>query len=190
VRSRLVQIVVASVVIGLVAGGAYAIGAGSSGDTVLACAKRHGGALRLAKHCRSGERRVTWGKRGPRGRGGARGLPGSARAYAYVRAGATPFDAARSKGVVSITQPLTGYYCIRLAPSIDASKATATVTPVWSSGFADVPIFAQLVDKESVNTDAPCAGNGIVAWKGTLNGSSGGVHAVPGGSFDFTVVVP
>jgi hypothetical protein len=50
-RSRFAQVLTAALVIGLLASSAYAIGASQS-TRVLACAKKHGGALRLAKHCR------------------------------------------------------------------------------------------------------------------------------------------
>jgi hypothetical protein len=75
---------VASTVALLVAlgGGTYAIAA-SSAPPLHACAKRNGGALRLASKCRKSERAVTLaqvgpaGPQGPAGPGGATGAAGS-----------------------------------------------------------------------------------------------------------------
>ena len=50
----------------------------ATSKTVKACAKKSGGALRLGKKCRKGERRVTWAVRGPTGRTGPRGAAGVA----------------------------------------------------------------------------------------------------------------
>lgn len=43
---------------------------------IKACAKKQGGALRVAAKCRKTERRVQWAKTGPRGRPGAAGAAG------------------------------------------------------------------------------------------------------------------
>lgn len=59
----------------LLAGGGYAIAAGG-GTTLHACAKKSGGALRLASKCRKGERRVSWSTQGPAGPRGAQGIQG------------------------------------------------------------------------------------------------------------------
>lgn len=54
----------------------YAVAqSGTAAKPIRACAKKHGGAVRLAKKCRRGERRVTWAKRG---RAGVAGLQGPA----------------------------------------------------------------------------------------------------------------
>jgi hypothetical protein len=46
--------------------------------TLKACAKKKGGALRLASKCKKSERRVTWSAKGPQGTAGARGAVGPA----------------------------------------------------------------------------------------------------------------
>jgi hypothetical protein len=54
----------------------YAIAqSGQAKKPMKGCASKKGGALRLAKKCRKGERRVTWARRGP---AGANGSPGPA----------------------------------------------------------------------------------------------------------------
>jgi hypothetical protein len=50
----------------------------SSGPVIRACAKKKGGALRLASKCRRSERAVSWSQAGPRGLQGLRGLTGAA----------------------------------------------------------------------------------------------------------------
>jgi hypothetical protein len=56
----------------------YAIAqSGQATKPMKGCASKKGGALRLAKKCRKGERRVTWAKRGPAGRTGSQGPAGS-----------------------------------------------------------------------------------------------------------------
>jgi hypothetical protein len=51
---------------GLAAGG-MALAATQSSTTIHACASKSSGALRLAGHCRSTERAVSWNKAGPAG---------------------------------------------------------------------------------------------------------------------------
>ena len=52
----------------------YAVAqSGRAAKPIRACVKKHGGAVRLAKKCRRGERPVTWAKRG---RAGVAGLQG------------------------------------------------------------------------------------------------------------------
>jgi hypothetical protein len=58
----------------------YAIAQSGSAapKTIRACAQKSGGALRLGKRCRKGERRVTWAKTGPTGLTGPGGPAGGA----------------------------------------------------------------------------------------------------------------
>jgi Collagen triple helix repeat (20 copies) len=53
------------------------------------------------------------GAQGAKGATGAQGPAGTALAYAWVAADGT-LDAARSKNVVSVTHPVTGFYCFDL----------------------------------------------------------------------------
>jgi hypothetical protein len=65
----------------LVGGGTVAIGqsgGGGSSRTVTACVKKRGGAMRMAKRCRSTERKVTWNRQGPAGPAGRAGYDGVA----------------------------------------------------------------------------------------------------------------
>ncbi len=51
----------------------------TTGGVIKACAKKRGGALRIAKSCRRSERKVTWsqaGVEGPAGPSGPKGAPG------------------------------------------------------------------------------------------------------------------
>jgi hypothetical protein len=71
--------VVAAAVLLLCGASGYAIAQSGSAapKTIKACAKKSG-ALRLAKKCRKGERRVTWAVKGPAGLTGPAGAAGPA----------------------------------------------------------------------------------------------------------------
>jgi hypothetical protein len=71
------------------------------------------------------------GDKGDTGETGATGAPGSARAYAWINAIGQP-DLAKSKGIVNVTHPSGGVYCVHLDPSIDATKVEGVVTPDFS----------------------------------------------------------
>jgi hypothetical protein len=58
----------------LAAGGGYAIAAGAG--TIHACANKHGGALRVAGHCKRSERALSWNMVGPTGPRGSTGQTG------------------------------------------------------------------------------------------------------------------
>jgi hypothetical protein len=60
-----------------VSGYAIAQSGSAKPKTIKACAKKKGGALRMGKKCRKGERRVTWAMRGPTGLTGPPGAAGS-----------------------------------------------------------------------------------------------------------------
>jgi len=63
-------------VLAVLGGGSYAFAASDS-NTLRACAKKRGGALRIASRCKRGERRISWNKVGPRGSRGPAGTPGT-----------------------------------------------------------------------------------------------------------------
>jgi hypothetical protein len=85
---RLVSVVAIALLVCGASGFAIAQ-SGTASKPIKACAKKKGGALRKAKKCRRGERRVTWAKTGvpgatgpqgpagPAGNGGAPGAPGT-----------------------------------------------------------------------------------------------------------------
>ncbi len=120
-------------------------------------------------------------KKSLQGQVGPRGAPGSARAYAYVKAGATPsFDAARTKGFTAVSRGADGVYCLTPASSIDLSKTAVAVTPVWNSGIIN-NAFAQL-------SDVPVCPSGqldVFTYYDDGGGFPTAVNAI-----DFTVVVP
>ena len=74
--SKLSVVVVAGLLLAGVSGLAIAQSGGAAPKKIKACAKKKGGALRLGKKCRKGERRVTWAVKGPRGLTGLRGEAG------------------------------------------------------------------------------------------------------------------
>lgn len=75
--SKLAVVLAAVLLVCGVSGYAIAQSGGAKPKTVKACAKKKGGALRLGKKCRKGERRVTWAMRGPTGLAGPAGPQGA-----------------------------------------------------------------------------------------------------------------
>ena len=81
--SKLSAVVAVAVLLCGLSGYAIAQSGTATPKTVKACAKKKGGALRLGKKCRKGERRVTWavvgpsGLTGPTGPAGGRGAAGA-----------------------------------------------------------------------------------------------------------------
>jgi hypothetical protein len=76
--SKLSAIVAAALLLCGLSGYAVAQSGSATPKTVKACAKKKGGALRLSKKCRKGERRVTWAVKGPSGLTGPTGPDGPA----------------------------------------------------------------------------------------------------------------
>jgi hypothetical protein len=79
--SKLSAVVAVALLLCGLSGYAIAQSGSATPKTVKACAKKKGGALRLGKKCRKGERRVTWAVKGPSGltgSGGPAGAPGAA----------------------------------------------------------------------------------------------------------------
>src|SRR5687768_4525330 len=74
---KLSAVVAAAILVCGLSGYAIAQSGSAKPKAVKACAKKKGGALRLGKKCRKGERRVTWAVKGPRGLTGPGGPPGA-----------------------------------------------------------------------------------------------------------------
>jgi hypothetical protein len=68
------------------------------------------------------------GPAGPPGRPGAPGLAGSARAFGVVRAAGTVVPS-RSKGIVALSHPAVGVYCLTLPSSLNPASTTIVATP-------------------------------------------------------------
>jgi hypothetical protein len=80
-------------------GGAWAATA-RGGSTVHACYAKRGGAMRVARHCRRGERALSWNEVGPTGAPGSPGRDGAA-------GPAGPTDVSADGTAIA---PLTGSY--------------------------------------------------------------------------------
>jgi hypothetical protein len=76
------------------------------------------------------------GVQGVQGEQGAQGPPGSARAYGRVEATGVgmPATVTRSKGVVAVSNPEIGLFCIALDPSIDLGQTGMVVSPDNTGG--------------------------------------------------------
>jgi hypothetical protein len=185
--------------------------AGSSKNTLHACASKHGGALRIAKKCRRSERAVTWSKTGPAGARGAQGtqgpqgaqgvagsngLDGSARAYARVfGTGGGPgnqpsFDAAATKGFTTVNEPLAGHYCLT-APGLDPETTAPVMTPIFNAGSSLDAIVVKVVPA-SQSSLCPSNEFHVVVERVQLDssGPTPFVEAVPVGNVSFTIAVP
>jgi hypothetical protein len=75
---KLSAVVAAAILVCGLSGYAIAQSGSATPKTVKACAKKKGGALRVGKKCRKGERRVTWAVKGQRGLTGPTGPGGPA----------------------------------------------------------------------------------------------------------------
>jgi hypothetical protein len=125
--------VAATIAVFLAAGGAAWAAAGTS-STIHACAKKHGGALRLATHCRRSESAVSWSKVGPAGRRGPAGPAGKTGA-----AGALGTSGAR--GATGATGPSDVYA---------AGTAFKALTPsVVSYGQLSLPAGSYLLQAKA-----------------------------------------
>jgi hypothetical protein len=185
--------------------------AGSSGNTIHACASKKGGALRIAKKCRRSERAVTWSKTGPagppgpqgshgpqgsQGPGGASGIDGSARAYARVFGTAggpsfqPTFDQGTTKGFTTLSEPLTGHYCLA-APGLDPATTAPVLTPITNPGASLNAIEVAFI-RPSDSALCPSDQFHVVVERVQLDtsGPTPFVEAVPIGNVSFTIAVP
>jgi hypothetical protein len=62
----------------VIVGGGAAWAASGGSTTIHACFSSHGGALRVAAHCKHGEKALSWSQTGPAGPAGAVGAAGAA----------------------------------------------------------------------------------------------------------------
>jgi hypothetical protein len=82
------------------------------GGTLHACAAKHGGALRIAKSCKSSERAVTWnvtGPKGARGPKGKAGADGSGPAYTAREVGLIAAPSGTPAAITHVTLPPGDY---------------------------------------------------------------------------------
>lgn len=77
IRKHLTYTKIAATIAVFLAAGGAAWAASSTGGTIHACYKRHGGALRIAGRCKRGERRLSWNQIGPSGAAGLKGAKGA-----------------------------------------------------------------------------------------------------------------
>lgn len=107
------------------------------------------------------------GKEGPVGKEGKQGEPGSALGYAAVTEGGE-LIAGRSKGVVSVTHPVTGLYCFQLSftPQV-GSASPAHITGNFKT-FAEVEASKADVEKFTGTCTAPNNDASVVIADGEL----------------------
>jgi hypothetical protein len=111
---------VAILSIGCVTGAALALPASHASTTIHACASKSSGALRLAAHCKSSERAVSWSKVGPRGPAGlSQGFANSLNGEISVSS---------SVNLTSVRLPKGSYLLFATATAVNGSGSPATFT--------------------------------------------------------------
>ncbi len=129
----------------LLAGGSYALGAGSSSKTITSCVVKKTHELLVQNRCGRGESRLTWSQQGPRGVQGLQGKTGPqgpAAAEAWAAITATPPTAFVSGENITAQYDAVGLFTV--TPGASCSSATnpaVVVTPTPSSvGAGETPV--------------------------------------------------
>jgi hypothetical protein len=136
----------------LFGGGAFALAKTSGGGTISACAKKHGGALCVARKCAKRDKKLTWNKVGPagaRGPAGAAGNQGPTGPTGPQGPGAKTlaFDANATAGptptVVGTVLGVTIYADCKIPSGLPAGRTELetflqTSDGSWTAGFGSV----------------------------------------------------
>jgi len=189
----------------------------SSDGVIHACYATNGGSVKIIdtakdKGCSGGWTPITWNQTGPVGPKGDPGTPGAkgdpgtpgakgdpgtpgakgdpgpagtARAYGSINPAG---GVSRSKGIVSVSHPDTGKYCITLDASIDPGTTIAIATPNFTGDSTEVGTNAAQAIVEagggaSPNLNCPSGTLGVVAME--RSGTTNTLHDEP-----FFVVIP
>jgi hypothetical protein len=117
------------------------------------------------------------GAAGATGAQGVQGIAGTARAYAYVKATATPtLVASLTKNFTAVSREATGIYCLTPASGIDPSSVPFAVSTDWS-GYAGTAYYEP--------PGANCASGQFEVMTATIAASPAFENGV-----NFTVIVP
>ena len=136
-------------------------------NTPQACTKADHVEFNWSDQSDAGQRKAQ----GPSGGGAPLGI----RAYAYV-SGNGALDAKRSRGIVSVTNPATGKYCITAEPGI-----TPDTHPLLVSQ-ADDALAALTWDEDLIGIGTCAPGQYGISAFSTTNGTST--------SLGFTILIP
>jgi hypothetical protein len=111
------------------------------------------------------------GLQGAQGAQGAQGVPGTARAYGLVHILGT--QVTRSKGVLSVSHPGVGLYCILIDPSISFSATGAVLSPDYPEDTTGPSAIAHTEVFLALPGDCP-AGNYLYVktFRVTANGTN------------------
>jgi hypothetical protein len=140
----------------VVAASGVALAAPGGGQGELsACVHRSGGGFYKARKCATGDRRLTWSVRGPAGppgatgaagatgRAGPQGVPGSARAWAFVRADGV-IASSGGRLAISAVHKKVGEYCLGFTPDLPTHTLLPLLATIQGADFT--------ADLISVNT--------------------------------------
>jgi hypothetical protein len=118
----------------------------AASTTINACAKRGTGELRLAQHCKSNERPVSWNQQA---------APVRSQGYVYVTADKAMLPG-NSRGVTAMTRSADGdYYCFDLT--------FTPVSVVVSAGLGGSYIVGDVVGPSTLPSDRAAALCGTTA---------------------------
>lgn len=178
-------------------GGAWAVRSAATGPaTIRACVSKRTGAVRLpasGKRCATGERSVSWNRRGPagpQGGAGAAGAPGAPGAAG--RAGTdAQFAGAAAGGDLTGTYPapLIGPLTVGTAELADGAVTGAKVAPatITAGGLANATITGGKVAPGTL-TGSNLAANTVTGTQidestlvGVVTGASAATQIAPGG---------
>jgi hypothetical protein len=127
----------------LLAGGSYALGAGSSSKTITSCVVKKTHELLVQNRCGRGESRLTWSQQGPRGVQGNTGPQGPPAASAWARIVPGASSAIVSDGEnLSVQQDGNGVFTLTAgAPCTSGTNPSEVVTPsFFQVGVGGIPV--------------------------------------------------
>jgi hypothetical protein len=165
----------------------------SSSGVIHACAKKSGGALRIAKTCTSSEQAISWNFQGPPGPRGATGFPGPKGAPGSAGPSGAPGSAGPSgapgspgpSGAPGASGPVSGYQIVTKSGtvsftssgvaqefSVDAICPTGLVA-VGGGGSAESQIINDPVQQADLTASLPLSdGSGWEAQFSRLDGQT------------------
>jgi hypothetical protein len=137
--SRLLHLAIAVLAGMLLAGGGYAIGAGSAGTaTIHGCVVGGTNQLLIQRHCQRGESPLVWNRQGPIGVQGQRGPQGppSAAAWANVAPGVSGAIVLGGENL-SVRQDGNGVFTLTAGGVCASARDAELVTPSTSEAAAN-----------------------------------------------------
>jgi hypothetical protein len=135
---------VAVVSVGGLAGAALALPSAPHSSTIHACASKSSGALRLASHCKSRERAVSWSQTGPRGPQGP--------SNGYANSILSQVSVSSAENLTSVRLPRGSYLMFATSTAVNANNIPVNFDCALNLGTGTKEVSAS-----STVTDQPDA---------------------------------